>query len=152
MTDFSKSFSSKFCADQTVSEPHSSMSLSRLRSIDLQKSGSSAASSSSDARYQNQPALIRLANDCAQLLYDRQFSDVCFVCCEGDVVHANRAFLAVRSDFFRGLLYGGLLEAGLAEIKLVDVPAAALRIVLRCLHTLEVTDAGKGVSLHSCAV
>lgn len=131
------------------------MSLSRLRSIDLQKSGSSASSIRSDARQQNQPALIRrLAIDCAQLLYDKQFSDVCFVCCDGDVVHANRAFLAVRSDFFRGLLYGGLVEAGLAEIKLMDVSAAALRIVLQCLHTLEVTDAGKGgcVSLHSCAV
>lgn len=117
------------------------MSLSRLRSVDMHTSG--AAGRGSQACPGIQPKLISLASDCGQLLYDSKFWDVCFVCCDGNTVNANRAFLAVRSAFFRGMLYGGLEEAGLSQIKLPEVKAAALRIVLHCLHTAEVKHAGE---------
>lgn len=87
--------------------------------------------------------LITLASDCAQLLYNDRFWDVAFLCCDGEVLHANRAFLAVRSEFFRGLLFGGLHEAGLAQITLSEVKAPSLRLILHFLHTLQVEHAGK---------
>ena len=83
-----------------------------------------------------------LISDCSQLLYCSRFWDVAFTCSNAEVVHANRAFLAARSDFFRGLLFGGLQESCLAEITLPKVKAASLRLVLHFLHTLEIKNAG----------
>lgn len=103
---------------------------------------SSSSASSTNSHVSSPAGLISLASDCEKLLYNSDFWDVCFVCQDGETVHANRAFLAIRSDFFRGLLYGGLQEAAMAKITLSEVKAAALRAVLHFLHTLEVKCAG----------
>lgn len=84
----------------------------------------------------------QLISHCSQLLYCSRFWDVAFTCQNGELVHANRAFLAARSEFFRGLLFGGLQETYLAEIALPKVKAAPLRLVLHFLHTLEVRSTG----------
>ncbi len=84
----------------------------------------------------------QLISHCSQLLYCSRFWDVAFTCQNGELVHANRAFLAARSEFFRGLLFGGLQESHLAEIALPKVKAAPLRLVLHFLHTLEVRSTG----------
>ena len=114
------------------------MSVIHCSALEMQKSVSSMSTASDTLLG---PALITLASDCAQLMYNDRYWDVAFLCCDGETLHANRAFLAVRSEFFRGLLFGGLHEAGLAQITL-GVRASSLRLVLHFLHTLEVKHAG----------
>ena len=88
------------------------------------------------------PQHTQLISDCSQLLYCSAFWDVVFLCNHGERVHANRAFLAARSDFFRGLMFGGMQESQLTEIKLPQVKAGPLRLILHYLHTLETQSTG----------
>ena len=88
------------------------------------------------------PNHLQLIHDCSQLLYCSSFRDVTFVCSDG-TVQANRAFLAARSDYFRGLLFGGLQESGLAQVALPQVKVGPLRLVLHYLHTLDTKSTGK---------
>ncbi|DBA74968.1 TPA: BTB/POZ domain-containing protein 9 [Trebouxia sp. C0004] len=92
----------------------------------------------------------QLISHCSQLLYCSRFWDVVFSCQNGEHVHANRAFLAARSEFFRGLLFGGLQESHLAEIALPKVKAAPLRLVLHFLHTLEVKSTDASEMMEAC--
>jgi BTB/POZ domain-containing protein 9 len=46
---------------------------------------------------------------------NRELGDVTFIV-EDRPVHANRAHLAVRSEHFRALLYGGMRESKISEI------------------------------------
>lgn len=89
---------------------------------------------------------LQLIQDCSQLLYCSSFRDVTFICCDG-TVQANRAFLAARSDYFRGLLFGGLQESRLAQIALPQVKAGPLRLILHYLHTLDIRSTGRDLIL-----
>lgn len=87
-------------------------------------------------------AADQLIRDCDQLLPCSVFWDVVFLCDNEERVHANRAFLAARSDYFRGLLFGGMQESLLTEIKMPTVKAGPFRLVLHYLHTLEIHSTG----------
>jgi len=100
----------------------------------------------------------------AGLLHDPAFHDVAFVCGDGGVVTANRAFLAARNPYFAALLYGphregvgaaaaaavaaagpaGSAGASLATVSLPAASARALRRVLGFLHTGELPPEGRG--------
>lgn len=88
------------------------------------------------------PTHLQLIRDCSQLLYCSSFRDVSFICSDG-TVQANRAFLAARSEYFRGLLFGGLQESSLATVALSQVKAGPLRLVLHYLHTLDIKSTGE---------
>lgn len=88
------------------------------------------------------PVLQQLIRDCGQLLFCGSFQDVTFVCSDG-TVQANRAFLAARSDYFRGLLFGGLQESSLTEVALPQVKAGPLQLILQYLHTLDIRCTGE---------
>lgn len=95
------------------------------------------------------PTHLQLIRDCGQLLYCSSFRDVTFLCSDG-TVQANRAFLAARSDYFRGLLFGGLQESFLAHVELPQVKAGPLRLVLHYLHTLEIRSTDVEEMMDAC--
>lgn len=69
-----------------------------------------------------------------RLLSESAFQDVRFRCDDGQVVSANRAFLAARCEYFERLLFGSLREASAEEIRL-HASSEAFRHVLVHLHT-----------------
>lgn len=71
--------------------------------------------------------------------------------CSDGTVQANRAFLAARSDYFRGLLFGGLQESSLTEVALPQVKAGPLQLILQYLHTLDIRCTGER-ELPACKV
>lgn len=96
------------------------------------------------------PNHLQLIQDCSRLLYCSSFRDVTFICSDG-TVQANRAFLAARSDYFRGLLFGGLQESNLAQVALSGVKAGSLRLILHYLHTLDINSTGTRLLPQSAA-
>jgi hypothetical protein len=54
---------------------------------------------------------------------------------EGQEVHANRAFLAARSEHFRAMLYGGMREQSEAKIVLPDTDHSTFMTILEFLYT-----------------
>ena len=61
-----------------------------------------------------------LIDDLRRLINNKEVSDVTFVV-DGFQVHASRAHLAIRSEHFRALLYGGMKESDQTEIELRDI-------------------------------
>jgi len=80
--------------------------------------------------------------DFGKLLEDPELADVVVVV-EGQRFPAHRNVLAVRSEYFRGLLLWGMQEGasreevGAREIELEEVSARAFRVLLRFLYTAE---------------
>ncbi len=77
------------------------------------------------------PALIE---DLRQLINNSEFSDVVFVV-EDRPVYATRAHLAVRSEHFRAMLFGGMRETSSKEIVIPDVSHSVFMLILEFLYT-----------------
>lgn len=78
-----------------------------------------------------------LVNDLSKLINHEEFSDVTFLV-EGKEVSCNRAILAVRSEYFRVMLFsGGMREsdASSAPIEINEVSHAVFLKVLEFLYT-----------------
>jgi hypothetical protein len=91
-----------------------------------------------------------LVNDMRRLISHSEFSDVSFLV-EGKEIYANRAILAVRSDYFKVMLYSGgmreSMEAG-APIELQDVSHPVFLKVLEYLYTDTVRDISLDMGIH----
>jgi hypothetical protein len=91
---------------------------------------------------------MALVNDFGRLVNQPDMSDVTFII-EGQEVHAHRAILAVRSEYFRALLFNGLMRESVAAgaavnpITLSDVSHSVFLKVLEYLYT----DSIQGVTL-----
>lgn len=85
-----------------------------------------------------QPLVIAagtLVDDLRLLVNNKRFSDVTFVV-EGKPLYATRSLLAVRSEHFKALLFGGMREAAVgAEIEISDVSYDVFLKVLEYLYT-----------------
>lgn len=68
-----------------------------------------------------------------QMCLNSDYSDVSFIV-EGTKLPAHKNILAMRSSYFRALLYGGLAESTQNEIKL-KVPLEAFKSILKYLYT-----------------
>eukprot|EP00579_Thalassiosira_antarctica_P000267 CAMPEP_0201870066 /NCGR_PEP_ID=MMETSP0902-20130614/3321_1 /ASSEMBLY_ACC=CAM_ASM_000551 /TAXON_ID=420261 /ORGANISM="Thalassiosira antarctica, Strain CCMP982" /LENGTH=584 /DNA_ID=CAMNT_0048395639 /DNA_START=35 /DNA_END=1789 /DNA_ORIENTATION=- len=83
-----------------------------------------------------------LVNDLRRLMLREELSDVTFVV-EGQEVGANRALLAVRSEYFDAMLFGGMSESMMMDddeeerkpIELQDVSHGVFLKVLEYLYT-----------------
>ena len=76
------------------------------------------------------------------MLFSEQFSDVVFLCSDGERIHAHRCIVAACSPHMRAMLQGSWMEnAG----KVSEVPmtqsAPAVRALLRFFYTGEVDEA-----------
>ena len=83
-----------------------------------------------------------LVHDLRKLINHPEFSDVVFLV-EGKEVHASRAILAVRSEYFRVMLYsGGMRESEdtLSPIHLEDISYNVFLKMLEYLYTDSVSD------------
>ena len=80
------------------------------------------------------PALI---GDLRKLIDNNEYSDVVFVV-EDRPVYATRAHLAVRSEHFRAMLFGGMRESASKEIVIPDVSHAVFMLILEFLYVLSV--------------
>ena len=63
-----------------------------------------------------------LVNDLSRLLQTPELADVCFRV-EGKSVYANRAILAIRSEYFRVMLCGGMRESQFERRQLPRTPS-----------------------------
>ena len=98
-----------------------------------------------------------LVSDFRRLLNDPEMSDVRFLV-EGNEVYAHRAILAVRSEYFRVLLFNGHMresvQAGALNmpasipIMLNDVSYPVFMKVMEYLYTDSVRDVQLGLGIH----
>ncbi|KAG7346391.1 galactose oxidase [Nitzschia inconspicua] len=90
-----------------------------------------------------------LLNDFRRLINDPETADVCFLV-EGREVHAHKAILAARSQYFRAMLFNGHMRESsnnsLVEIR--DVSHPVFCKVLEYLYTDTVCDATLEVGIH----
>ena len=80
-----------------------------------------------------------MIDDLRRLINSREFSDVTFIV-DGFSVYASRVHLAVRSEHFRAMLYGGMRESVSGEIELKDVSHPVFMKMLEFLYTDQVAD------------
>ena len=90
-----------------------------------------------------------LVADMRRLMLREELSDVTFLV-EGREVHANRALLAVRSEYFKAMLFGGMSEsvttmADVGEsrrtpIELRDISPGVFSKVVEYLYTDTISD------------
>jgi len=73
------------------------------------------------------------------LIDNKDLGDVTFIV-EGKPVYASRAHLAVRSEHFRAMLYGGMRESVGGEIVIPDVSHGVFLKMLEYLYTDTVAD------------
>lgn len=96
-----------------------------------------------------------LVNDFMRLLNDPDMSDVCFLV-EDKKVYAHRAILAIRSEYFRALLFNGhmresvdsLERSSLTPITLMDVSHTVFVKVLEYLYTDNIRDVNLELGIH----
>lgn len=100
-----------------------------------------------------------LVNDFHRLLDDRETSDVVFSV-EGNEVHAHRAILAARSEYFRVLLLNGHMREsvqavaagggfnGGAPVEIRDVSHSVFIKVLEYIYTDTVFDVSLELAIH----
>ncbi|CAM9089696.1 unnamed protein product [Chrysoparadoxa australica] len=92
--------------------------------------------------YRFEPLLVPppcLKDDLRRLMNNQELSDVTFLV-DGFPVYATRAHLAVRSEHFRAMLYGGLREASEGEVKIQDVSHDVFVKMIEYLYTDSVGD------------
>lgn len=87
-----------------------------------------------------------ILSDMRQLINNRDFSDVTFVV-DGVAVYATKAHLAVRSEHFRAMLYGGMREADSEEIEIRDMSHPVFLKLLEFLYTDDVEDLGPDMAI-----
>lgn len=81
-----------------------------------------------------------LLDDLRGLINNQTFSDVTFIV-GGRPIYATRAHLAVRSDHFRAMLFGGMRESTVgSEIVIPDVQHEVFLKLLEYVYTDGVTD------------
>lgn len=68
-----------------------------------------------------------------QLCMSPLYSDVTFIV-QNTKIPAHRSLLAVRSEYFRAMLFGGLAESKQDEIRL-EIPLEAFKVILRYIYT-----------------
>jgi len=92
------------------------------------------------------PSLI---SDFRRLINDPETSDVCFLV-EGKEVRAHRAILAVRSEYFRAMLFNGHMResAPNAHIEISDVSHSVFLKILEFLYTDTVNDVSLDLGIH----
>ncbi|GLV39696.1 BTB (POZ) domain containing 9 [Carabus blaptoides fortunei] len=76
----------------------------------------------------------QLSEHLGSLCCNKEYADVTFVI-EGQQIHAHKILLAVRSEYFRALLFGGMREASQDEIELKGTPLQAFKVLLRYIYT-----------------
>lgn len=96
---------------------------------------------------------MALVNDFGRLVNQPDMSDVTFII-EGQKVHGHRAILAVRSEYFRALLFNGLMResvtagAAVNPIALSDVSYSVFLKVLEYLYTDSIKDVTLELGMH----
>lgn len=90
-----------------------------------------------------------LLNDFRKLINDAETADVCFLV-EGKEVHAHKAILAVRSQYFRAMLFNGHMResADNSPVEIRDVSYPVFCKVLEYLYTDNVCNATLEVGIH----
>jgi BTB/POZ domain len=90
-----------------------------------------------------------LLNDFRRLIDDTETGDVCFLV-EGKEVYAHKAILAVRSQYFRAMLFNGHLRESSdhAPVEIKDVSHLVFCKVLEYLYTDTVSNATFDVGIH----
>mmetsp|Transcript_67271 Transcript_67271/g.194549 ORF Transcript_67271/g.194549 Transcript_67271/m.194549 type:complete len:622 (-) Transcript_67271:341-2206(-) len=94
-----------------------------------------------------------LVGDFTRLLNDPELSDVCFLV-ERKEVYAHRAILAIRSEYFKVLLFGHMRESvnsingALAPIEVGDVSHKVFMKVLEYLYTDTIKDVNLELGVH----
>ena len=85
-----------------------------------------------------------LVNDLRRLMMREELSDVTFLV-DGQHVYANKSLLAVRSEYFEAMLFGGMSESMTdddevrAPIELRDISHSVFLKVLEYLYTGEIS-------------
>jgi N-acetylneuraminic acid mutarotase len=90
-----------------------------------------------------------LIHDMKRLMNCEEFSDVTFLV-EGKPVYATRAHLAVRSEHFRAMLFGGMREShngATTEIIIRDVTHSVFSKIIEFLYTDNVTDISSDIAV-----
>ena len=82
--------------------------------------------------------LKRPAHTCASILFSEQFSDVVFLCPDGERIHGHRCIVAACSPHMERMLEGDWAEHA-GEVTMLQ-PAAAVRALLRFFYTGEVDE------------
>lgn len=77
--------------------------------------------------------VAELSQQLSHLFMNSEYSDVNFIV-DSVKFPANRSILAVRSSYFRGMLYGGLAETNQRDIEL-KVPLEAFKSLLKYMYT-----------------
>jgi len=96
---------------------------------------------------------MSLVNDFLKLVNQPDISDVTFIV-EGQEVYAHRAILAVRSEYFRALLFNGLLRESVTAdsktqpISIQDVSHSVFLKVLEYLYTDTIRDVTLQLGMH----
>ena len=95
-----------------------------------------------------------LVGDFQKLINNPELSDVCFLV-EGKEIHAHRAVLAIRSEYFRVMLLGGMRESNHGGVERaknsaspIDLPDVSYAVFLKVLEFLY-TDTVRNVSLET---
>lgn len=82
-------------------------------------------------------AETKLLSDVARIKDRPEFHDIAFQCGDGVIIRANRAYLAVRCEYFEALLYGDMQATKDSTIDFQTVSSTALSLVLEYLHTCQ---------------
>lgn len=90
-----------------------------------------------------------LLNDFRKLINDGETADVCFLV-DGKEVYAHKAILAVRSQYFRAMLFNGHMRESSADTpaEIHDVSHSVFLKVLEYLYTDTVCDASLQLGIH----
>ncbi|KAL2608416.1 hypothetical protein R1flu_026989 [Riccia fluitans] len=80
-------------------------------------------------------ATADLLADQRKMLNNLEFSDVVFVCGDGQRVHACRIILCARSPMLKNLLTNGMAESRLSEIPLPGIQSPVLLSIFEFLYT-----------------
>ncbi|CAG8749411.1 10128_t:CDS:1, partial [Acaulospora morrowiae] len=71
-----------------------------------------------------------LSEDLGTLINNPHYSDLEIKCKDEIVLHANRAILAVRSEFFNCMLFNKMKETYDTQISFPNIDASNMKIIL----------------------
>lgn len=78
--------------------------------------------------------LYQLSGSLTLLYLNEEYSDITLVV-EGQRLPAHKVILAVRSEYFRALFYGGMKESKQTEVVLNDAPIASFKALLKYVYS-----------------
>lgn len=82
--------------------------------------------------------MSNLSEHIGQLYLNEDYSDIELIV-DTNTFHAHKVILAVRSEYFRALLYGGMRETSQRQVELVDTNVLAFKMLLRYIYMGRVT-------------